>query len=218
MQPFRIGALDAGTYYHRAALTDPAVASRLARTVYVPDLDAAALEGLDALIVTCRTPPRRIARVRPLLERFVADGGTLAIMGETDPQEWWPHHRFRRLPVNFTWWRTPGGVSGLEFPNPTHPLFRHVPVEHCQWHYHGGFEECAGATTVIGSREGLAVLIDDVDTCAPGRVIATGLDPFYHHGAGFMPNATRFLQGLLAWLTDGAPRQHPSEPVRARRL
>ena len=206
MQDARIGALDAGTYYHRAALTDPAVARWLHRTCYLPELDAAALVDLDTLVVTCRTPPRRIRRIVPLLERFLAAGHTLVIMGETFPEEWWPHHRFVRLPVDFTWWRRPGGVSGLQFPDPSHPLFSHVALEHCQWHYHGGFEVGSGATTVIGCREGHAVLLDDTACCAPGRVIATGLDPFYHHGAGFMPNATRFLHGLLGWLAEGAQR------------
>lgn len=205
MQDIRIGALDAGTYYHRAALTDPEVARRLHRSCYLPELEATDLADLDTLIVTCRMPPRRIVRGMPLLERFLAAGHTLVIMGETSPEDWWPHHRFRQLPVNFTWWRTPGGASGLEFPYPSHPLFSHVPVEHCQWHYHGGFEASPAATTVIGCREGLAVLLDDRVTCAPGRVIATGLDPFYHHGAGFMPNATRFAHGLLGWLALGAP-------------
>lgn len=196
----RLVALDAGTYYHRTALSDPTVAQHLAATVYLPELDAAQLASADALIVTCRTPPGRLKQKLPLLEEFVARGGTLVIMGETDPHLWWPHHAFTPMAIDFTWWLEPGGDSGLRFPDHQHPLFRHVPAAHCHWHYHGGFAADSAARTIIDCKQGLAVLIDDAHTLAPGRVVATGLDPFYHHGAGFMPNATRFLHGFLSWL------------------
>lgn len=33
-----------------------------------------------------------------------------------------------------------------------------------------------------------------------GRLIVTTLDPFYHTGSNFMPNAAKFLAGILAWV------------------
>jgi hypothetical protein len=33
-------------------------------------------------------------------------------------------------------------------------------------------------------------------------VLATTLDPCYHHGSHFMPATTHFLKGFLAWLKE----------------
>ncbi|RDI32521.1 Regulator of Chromosome Condensation (RCC1) repeat protein [Rhodococcus sp. AG1013] len=45
---------------------------------------------------------------------------------------------------------------------------------------------------------GMMLFEDTVTT--PGRIIATTLDPTYHHGNNFMPGSTRFLYALLRWL------------------
>lgn len=42
-------------------------------------------------------------------------------------------------------------------------------------------------------------LLYDDRVSAPGRLIVSTLDPFYHHGSHFMPATTRFLDGFLAW-------------------
>ncbi len=42
----------------------------------------------------------------------------------------------------------------------------------------------------------------ELDNYYGGKLIVTSLDPFYHHGSFFMPNATKFGFGLLNYLKD----------------
>jgi hypothetical protein len=58
-----------------------------------------------------------------------------------------------------------------------------------------------GAEILAVNESGKPILyIDEVSTA--GRMILTSLDPFYHHGSYFMPAATRFLDGFLAWMRE----------------
>lgn len=42
------------------------------------------------------------------------------------------------------------------------------------------------------------------DRAGSGRLLVSTLDPFYHHGGGCIPQATRFLYALLDWLAEGS--------------
>ncbi|EKR8080046.1 hypothetical protein P9I23_000647 [Campylobacter fetus] len=69
------------------------------------------------------------------------------------------------------------------------------------WHYHDGYEPMNGAISVIEHKiQKKTIFLDNKDYYG-GRLILTSLDPFYHHGSFFMPNATKFAEAFLRYLS-----------------
>jgi len=199
-----IAALDAGTYYHHRTFRTPELMPHIDRTIYIRDLDPAALEGCDALIVSCRSNPDLLTQHRELWRRFLAAGKTLVAMGETHSERWLDGVRWTPSEVNFWWWKEPDADSGLRLAAPEHPLFRYLTLADATWHQHGSFAPPPGALSLIDKAGAGSVLYED--RCStPGRLIVTSLDPMYHHGSYFMPASSRFLRGFLPWLKDSTP-------------
>lgn len=195
----RIAALDGGTFYHHFTLTDPAIAPLLTRTIYLRKLKAEDLDDIDTLIVSSRCNSGLLYQHRAHLQAFLMAGKRLVVMGETEPQDWLPGVGFQPLPTNFWWWLEPGATLGLTVDSPEHPLFDYLTQQDCTWHYHGQFSVPCGAESLLSCREGGSILVED--RCSwPGTLILTSLDPCYHHGSFFMPNATRFLKGFMNYL------------------
>lgn len=199
-----IVALDAGTYYHHRSLHTPELAPYIDRSVYLRDLDDAALFGCDALIVSCRTNPDLLVPHKQRFARYLAAGKTLVAMGETHAERWLDGVQWTSSEVNFWWWKEPNADSGLRLAAPEHPLFRYLSLADATWHQHGTFVPPAGAQSLIDKRGAGSVLYEDRRS-TPGRLIVTSLDPMYHHGSYFMPASSRFLRGFLPWLKDSTP-------------
>lgn len=199
----RIAALDGGTSYHHESLYGPRFARFFDATIYTPELPRADLSPYDMLIVTCRTSPNLMRAAHDKVQEFLADGRTLVLMGECRPDKWLPQVHWTWAPTNFWWWLEEGSGLGIRIAAPEHGLFNYLSLQDATWHIHGHFRVPNGATCLIEEPGKGAILYDDPAT-TPGRIIATCLDPFYHNGARFMPAATRFLEGFLPWLKDGA--------------
>ncbi|WP_454690610.1 hypothetical protein [Achromobacter aloeverae] len=199
-----IAALDAGTYYHHRTFHTESLAPYIDRTVYVRELDDAALDRCDAFIVSCRSNPDLLAARRACFARFLAAGKTLVAMGETGSEQWLDGVRWTPCEVNFWWWKEPGADPGLRLAAPEHALFRYLTLADATWHQHGTFAPPPGAVSLIDKAGAGSVLYEDRRS-TPGRLIVTSLDPMYHHGSYFMPAATRFLHGFLPWLKDSTP-------------
>ncbi|CAB3845679.1 hypothetical protein LMG26846_01714 [Achromobacter insuavis] len=199
-----IAALDAGTYYHHRTFRTPELAPYIDRVIYLPELDDAALEGCDALIVSCRINPELLVAQRARLARFLAAGKTLVAMGETGSHRWLDGVRWTDCEVNFWWWKTPGADPGLRLAAPDHSLFRYLTLADVTWHQHGTYAPPPGAVSLVDKVGAGSVLYEDRCSTA-GRLIVTSLDPMYHHGSYFMPATSRFLRGFLPWLKDSTP-------------
>ncbi|MCS6932475.1 MAG: hypothetical protein NZM27_09725 [Acetobacteraceae bacterium] len=198
-----IAALHPGAFYHIEALEGPRYASLFARLIRPEALDEATLSGISALLVPCRTSPARLVPHTALFRSFLARGGTLVAMGETFQDLWLPGLTLTPEPTNWWWWLTPGADLGLRILRPDHPLMRGIAETDASWHLHGWFDTPPGAEVLIADRGGRALLFVDAVNHGAGRLVATTLDPFYHHGSHFMPATTRFLDrflaNLLAW-------------------
>lgn len=196
----RIAALDGGTYFHHFTLTDPAFAPFFDRVLPLRNFTADDLTDVDTLFVSCRANPELLEAKADVLQGFLRAGKRLVAMGETYPERWLPGITFASVETNFWWWLEPGADSGLRVDSPEHPMFDHFGLRDATWHYHGQFSPPPGASSLISCREGGSILYEDTISW-PGTLIVTSLDPCYHHGSFFMPNATRFLGGLLRYLT-----------------
>ena len=101
------------------------------------------------------------------------------------------------------------GDAGLRLRAPDHSLFRFLTLEDATWHHHGFFAPPAGAQSLIDVEGGGSILYEDRASFPAGRIVATTLDPFAHHGTFFMPAATRFLHGFLPWICSEIGRAIP---------
>lgn len=207
----RIAALDGGTSYHYFTLSDPDIAPLISRVIYLRDAQASDLDDIDTLIVTSRCNSDLLRQNRALWQQFLDAGKRLIVMGETDPQHWLPNIDFTPVPTNFWWWLEPGATLGLEVQSPNHPLFQYITLADATWHYHGRFKVPENAETLVTCQEGGAILYEDRTSWA-GTLMLTSLDPCYHHGSFFMPNASRFLKGFMRYLAEYPHKSAPSKP------
>ncbi len=196
-----LAAVDAGTYYHHESLYGARFAGAFDAVIYAPHLPNADLSSIDILLITCRTDPAVLAPAAQNLQRFVAGGGTLVAMGSTGPHSWLPGVSWTDTPTNFWWWKE-GGELGLIAASPHDRFFEYVPLNNAIWHHHGAFAPPPGAVSLIEARGLGSVLYLDQVSLAPGTLLITALDPFYHHGSHFMPATTRFISGFLPFLRD----------------
>lgn len=196
----QIAAIDAGTYYHHESLRGPRFEAWIDRTIWIRDLPLADLSAVGALIVTDRSNPEQLLLNKNKMLDYLRGGGFLLAMGETRPDLWLDGVRWTARETNWWWWLKPGATLGLATQAPQHALWKHITLKDCQWHYHGFFDPPSGALPLVVLPDGGTLMYEDRVSFAPGRVLVTALDPFYHHGSHFMPATTRFLDGFLPWL------------------
>jgi hypothetical protein len=194
-----IAIIDGGTSYHHRALYGERYRHFFSKIIYVRDLPTTVLDRFSAVIIPDRTHPGLLRAARAQLVRYLSQGGTLVALGETQAHTWLPGVVWEHRPTNFWWWKRAGATLGLHAAAPEHALFKHLPIAHATWHYHGVFTVPPAAQAVIAVDDGGAVLYEDTVTTA-GKMIVSSLDPFYHYGSYFMPITEKFLDGFLEWL------------------
>lgn len=211
-----LAVLDGGTFYHHDTIYGPRYRAKFNRAIYVRDLSPRDLDGISLLIVPDRINPDQLRAHRQLLIEFADAGNTLIVFGENEAETWLPGAVWASRPTNFWWWLEPGAKPPHRLVDPHHALFEAVRFEDTIWHFHGVLTPPAGARPLIdvpaeGDYPGGTLLYEDIVTTR-GRIIVATLDPFYHHGSGFMPATTRFLDSFLPW----AKNQASSQVVSAR--
>jgi hypothetical protein len=197
----RVGLVTGGASYHELTLADPRFSPRFARSLYLPALDSADLDGLEAVVVADRQHPRMLARHASLLLHVAERGDTLVVLGANHAHTWVPGVTWEHRPTNFWWWRE-GLDPGIRARSLDHSLWRTASVSDLTWHFHGVLHPPPGATPLlVAEDEGKEeVLLYEDQVSTSGRLVVTTLDPVYHHGSNFMPAATRCLDVFLSWM------------------
>lgn len=204
--PAGLAAVYGGSAQHHRTLTAPQYAPHLTGgLVYLPELAATDLTAHAGLIIPERLHQGMLTRAAPrILELLDAGGTVVTFSGGEPPPECLPGVAWQHRPTNYWWWLQPDGDLGLRSPTPDHPLFDHVRLGDCTWHYHGVLDPPAGAEALITVPSGESLLyIDRVTT--PGTLVVATLDPISHYGSYFMPATERFLDGFVPWLTTMRP-------------
>ena len=191
-----LAAIDGGTYYHHRTLYEPPFAPFFDTTIYVGDMAEADLEAHSILFLPCRLNADLMASASHRLVEYMDRGGTLVAMGETFPERWLPGITATPLETNFWWWLEPGASLGIGLTEAT-DLGDYLDEKALSWHLHGYFTPQDGQTSLIEA-DGRCLMF--AERRGKGQLIATTLDPCYHHGSYFMPATTQFLHGFLPWL------------------
>lgn len=196
-----LAAVYGGSAQHHRTLTAPKYKRCLTGgLVYLPDLAATDLTSHTGLVIPERLHRGLLTRAAPRVRDLLDAGGTVIAFGGGEPlPEFLPGVCWEHRPTNYWWWLEPGPDLGLRSPMPDHPLFGHLELSHCTWHYHGVLHPPAGAEVLLTVPSGEALLyVDRVST--PGTLVVATLDPISHYGSYFMPATERFLDGFLPWL------------------
>ncbi|MGE4281529.1 MAG: hypothetical protein AB7G62_18250 [Magnetospirillum sp.] len=209
-------AVDGGTYFHHFAYTDPRVAGFITKRVHVRDLGDAVLDDYDVVLLPCRIDPDALTPHGERLRAYLDGGGTVVSLNALGAAEFLPGIEVFPTEVNFWWWLDPAIDPGIRIRRPAHPLFDHVGAGHVVWHYHGSLTPPPGAISLVDVEGGGSLFYVDRAT-TKGRLVVTTLDPVFHHGSNFMPNATKLLYGILDWLANGdlGDAQAPTDPAYA---
>lgn len=205
-----LAAIDGGTYYHHRTVYEPPFAPFFDAAVHVRDMADADLDAHDIVFLPCRLNADLIAPQGGRLIRFMEDGGTLVAMGETFPERWLPGITATPVETNFWWWLEPGASLGVRLTGAC-GMEDYLDEAALSWHLHGYFTLRTGQVPLIEADGRCLMFMQD---WGKGRLIATTLDPCYHHGSYFMPATTRFLHGFLPWLKrQGTQAPRTGEPA-----
>lgn len=197
----RLVAIDGGTAFHGRALREAPFETFFDGLIPVRSLGQVGLSEHDCVLVPCRTNGQRLAKHRAQLEAYIEGGGYLVVMGETRPDLFLSGVRFRSIPTNYWWWLDPKGGLDLSIEVPGHPLFRRLGLKDLTWHVHGTLDivgPCDVLMKYLDPAAGGSIMLEA--RRGRGRLFMTTLDPIFHHGSGFMPATTRFLEAFLPWL------------------
>ncbi|MEM1418849.1 MAG: hypothetical protein AAGH15_28410, partial [Myxococcota bacterium] len=193
--------VDGGMAYHTRTLREGRFARYFDALFDLRTLDDVDLAPWPTLVIPCRTPGMRLAAHREQLAHYMDAGGRLVVLGETRPDLFLEGVRFARVPTNFWWWLEPEGQLDVRITDPTHPLFERVGEADLRWHVHGTLTLAFPARELVRWEDpetGGAIMVEAER--GRGQLLLTTLDPTYHHGSGFMPATTRFLEGFVPWL------------------
>jgi hypothetical protein len=208
-----IAAIDGGLYYHIRSLEMEPYGHYFDEVIYIRDVAGRDLSNIDTLVIPCRLNARLLSPLKVKLQDYMRGGGRLVVMGETFPDRWLDEVNFIPRPTNYWWWLKQGADLGVRMATGDHPINDYLDARAATWHLHGVFEpRKPEQRSLIETREGECLLFEDRESFAPGTLIATTLDPFYHHGSCFMPATTEFLKGFLRWLADTSTTTNRSLP------
>lgn len=195
--------LHAGTHPHLATLADPALQVYRLTPVHLREIHrhVDTLRRADVLIVADRQRRDLLLDAAPLILSAHDGGADLVVLGENHVGDWLPGVTHESRPTNFWWWRT-GEDSRIRPVAPGHPARRIFSPRATVWHYHGVVHGGCTATSLVdlltseGTCDGSLLLLDE---SRPARLLVSTMDPFYHHGSGFMPGATQLLHAVFQW-------------------
>lgn len=198
-----IVVLHSGTHFHLASLEDRALLVYRITAIHIRDAAAATdrLRAADVIIVADRQRPDLLLAAAPTILAAHDVGVDLVVLGENDADQWLPGIRHQTRPTIFWWWRT-GEDSRIRKAAPTHPAWEIFSQRATVWHYHGVLAGGPAATSLVdlhtdtGELDGSLLLLDE---SGPARLLVSTMDPFYHHGSGFMPGATQLLHAIFQW-------------------
>jgi hypothetical protein len=171
--------------------------------LYLRRLDEIDLDRFGAVVIPDFSNQELLHRHAGQINAYLAGGGFLIVFGANRIEEWLTTVEvpfFERETEDWKWWMKPGGRLEVYQPEPRHPMAEAVERDAMCWHFFGAFRFVEGASPILNLDGDEGCIMYDQRLAQGGRLIASTLDPHTHHGRGFMPATTRFLNGFYPWL------------------
>ena len=197
-----IGLLFNGVWSQYAFATAPKYRD-FYRLVYVHQLDADALNGLEALVIPFQSNQTILGQKKALLHDFLAQGKKIVVFGDSQPT--WIDALWEDRPVDNYWWvkdPTKPPVSNTDF---SHPVYAGLSARHACWHIHGIYTRIPEHAEVIQTNEA-GEPITWQTTAYGGVLFASTLDPIVEHGIQQIQHLDNYCDKLTAWLAGETPR------------
>lgn len=196
----KIAALDSGTAFHIVSLHGKPFNKFFSKVIYLPELRFEDLEDMDILLVTCSSSVEQILKHKEIFYEFLKCKKTLVVMGRNGVDLWLKDVKSAKLPFNYWWWLNKNAKTELIPSDISHPFFKFIDFKDMIWHFHGGFELPKNAVSIVEHGSLKKSVFFELKEYYGGDLVVTSLDPFYHHGSFFMPNATKFGKAILTYL------------------
>ncbi|GAB2464008.1 hypothetical protein [Xylanimonas ulmi] len=196
-----------GSHFHLATLRDRTLAVHGVQPYHLLDLQPGDLDQHDVVIVADRLHAELLRSHAAELLAVAERGGTLVVLGESGAHTWIPGVEWEFRPTNFWWWRE-AEDPGIRTRSEEHEVWEYLSTKSVVWHFHGMLRTAHEVTPLVVAEEpgpdgfphDAGMMLYEDRTSTPGRIIASTMDPTYHHGNNFMPGSTLLLYSLLRWL------------------
>ncbi len=170
--------------------------------VYVYDLSAERISGLEALVIPFQSNQQELTRKKSVLYDFLAAGKKIAVFGDSQPD--WLDAHWEDRPVNNYWWVEDPTNPPISKTDYGHPVYQGLSPRHACWHIHGIYTEIPDHATVIQSNE-QGETITWQTTAYGGVLFASTLDPIVEHGIQQIRHLDNYCDRLTAWLSGITP-------------
>lgn len=178
--------------------------------IYLRMLDQTDLSQYRCIVIPDFSNQKLLIRHARQINDYVANGGFLIVFEPNRMDQWLEVVKvpwFERETEDWKWWMKPGGRLEVYQPPSRHSMTEAVALPAMCWHFFGAFRFTKGATPILNLDNDEGCIMYDQPLANGGRLIASTLDPHTHHGRGFMPATTRFLNGFYPWLKAEAGRR-----------
>lgn len=174
----------------------------LYRLIYVHDLDAAALQGLEALVIPFQSNQAALAERKELIYDFLSKGKKVFVEGDSSAT--WLDAQWEDRPVNNYWWvETPDSppVSDTDYG---HPVYQGLKPRHACWHTHGAYTSVPEGASIVQKNQAGEVITWQTEAYG-GTLFATTLDPVVEHGIQQITHLDNYVDKMTKWLSGQTP-------------
>ncbi len=174
----------------------------LYRLIYVHDLDATQLEGLEALVIPFQSNQVALSARKELIYDFLAAGKKVFVEGDSSAS--WLDARWEDRPVNNYWWVTDPDNPPVSATDYTHPVYQGLKPRHACWHTHGAYTRIPEGAEIVQTNAAGEVISWQTGTYG-GTLFATTLDPVVEHGIQQITHLDNYVDRMTAWLCGKTP-------------
>jgi len=199
MQP--IGLIFNGVWSHYTFAKAPKYRD-LYQLIYVHDLDAASLEGLQALVIPFQSNHKVLAEKQQLIYSFLQKGGKVFVEGDSSAD--WLDAQWEDRPVNNYWWVKTPDQPPVSDTNYEHPIYQGLTPRHACWHTHGAYTRVPTHAEIVQTNAKGEVISWQTNHYG-GTLFATTLDPVVEHGIQQITHLDNYVDKLTTWLCGEQP-------------
>ena len=196
-----IGLIFNGVWSHYAMATAPKYRD-IYKLIYVYDLDDAAVEGLDALVIPFQSNQPELVARKQVIYTFLGRGKKVFVEGDSTAD--WLDAQWEDRPVNNYWWVENPDKPPVSETNYDHPIYQGLTPRQACWHTHGVYTRIPEQADVVqASPEGDVISWET--TRYGGTLFATTLDPIVEHGVQQISHLDNDVDRMTEWLSGVKP-------------